>query len=154
MSDILSTPRNRNINCCTDILNITNILVSGNVGLNAARKENDQAECCPSQGSCSIPVRGKRFLSFLNCSDRFCSNLNVCGNFSLGLKLQRHQADINFHFVQMLIISIPILYLFQQIAQAVTNNYVVLAFLLHVSYKRITREVCTKAQKYSKFCQR
>jgi hypothetical protein len=29
--------------------------------------------------------------------------------------------------------SVPILYLFQQIAQAVINDYVVLTFLLHVS---------------------
>jgi len=41
MSDILSTLRHRNSYCCTDILNITNILVSGMAGLNAARKETD-----------------------------------------------------------------------------------------------------------------
>jgi hypothetical protein len=33
MSDILSTLRNRNINFCTDMLNITNTLVSEIAGL-------------------------------------------------------------------------------------------------------------------------
>jgi hypothetical protein len=41
MSDILITLINRNMYCCTDILNITNTLVSEMAGLNAARKEID-----------------------------------------------------------------------------------------------------------------
>jgi len=41
MSDILSALRNRNINFCTDMLNITNTLVSEIAGLNASRKETD-----------------------------------------------------------------------------------------------------------------